>query len=97
MTADMEAPRKGRSNAILTYETVEEIKLGVQEALLEIRHLGDNIKVVDDKYVDHEARIRVLEAAHNARTGGSSMAAFLYGAVWPAATVIIAAIALFMN
>lgn len=46
---------------------------------------------------DHEARIRVLEKADSTRQGGTTMARFLYGAVWPAVTLIISATALYLQ
>jgi hypothetical protein len=49
------------------------------------------------KYDDHETRLRSLEASDSKRQGGSTMARFLYGAVWPAVTLIISATALYLQ
>lgn len=80
-------PRKGRSNAILTYDTVEAIKLGIQQALLGIQHLDDNLsKITSDsheKFMDHEARLRVLEKSNESTSGGLGVGKFLANQLWP--------------
>lgn len=92
MSVTSEAPRKGRSNAILTYETVEEIKLGIQKVDMKVAHVADKLDDVSRAHVDHEVRIRALEltAAGTAASGGT--AKFLYGAIWPVAATIISAL-----
>lgn len=74
MSDEMEEPRKGRSNAILTYEKVEEINLGIQKALLGIQYLT---KQYDETTIDHETRIRALEANQQGSKGGLSLMAYL--------------------
>lgn len=80
------APRKGRSNAIVTYETIESIKLGVQQAILGIQHLDDNISKqgtdAHEKFMDHEARLRVLEKSNESKSGGLDLGKWLYGNLW---------------
>jgi len=49
------------------------------------------------RYDDHETRIRSLEASDSKRQGGNTTARFLYGAVWPAVSFSIAAIALYLQ
>jgi hypothetical protein len=78
--------RKGRSNAILTYDTVEAIKLGVQQALLGIQHLDDTLTKAGtdahEKFMDHEARLRVLEKSNESKSGGLDLGKWLYGNLW---------------
>lgn len=82
---DTEPPRKGRSNAILTYETVEQLNLGIQEALIGIKHLTKKLDEEHELYVDHEARIRILERSEAGRSSSTGAVKFLYQAIWPAA------------
>jgi hypothetical protein len=89
-----ETPRKGRSNAILTYETVDEIRLGVQQAILEVRQLRHEFEEAASTqratYSDHEVRIRALELTIAGAAASRGTATWLWHAVWPAAAVIIA-------
>lgn len=72
-TAD-EPPRKGRSNAILTYETVEAIQLGIQRVDLKVSHLGEKLDDVGRAHIDHEVRIRALELTAARSSGSTSLA-----------------------
>lgn len=89
----LEPTHKGRSNAILTYKVVEEIKLGIQEVSLKLGGLADDIVGMDKQYLDHEHRLRVLEKEEAGRAGGSKALTFVYHAIWPMAAVIISALA----
>ncbi len=86
---DSPEPRKGRSNAILTYETVEQINLGIQEALLRLGHLNDKIASQMSVIAEHEVRIRALELTLAGSTASTGTAKFLYQAVWPLAACVI--------
>jgi hypothetical protein len=85
-----EPARKGRSNAILTYETVELLNLGIQKALLGIEHLTKKLDDEHALYIDHEARLRILEKAEAGRSSSTGSIKFLYQAIWPAAAFGIA-------
>lgn len=91
-----EPPRKGRSNAILTYETVEEIKLGIQETNLKLDHLAQDVGKQGKTFDDHEARLRALELTQAAfiaaNTSKWSTGAFLWSAALGAIAVIISAL-----
>jgi hypothetical protein len=84
---DQESPRKGRSNAILTYEKVEEISLGIQKALLGIQYLT---KQVDETQMDHEARLRVLEQNQQANKGQQGASSYILQLLWPIITAALA-------
>lgn len=85
-----EAPRKGRGNAILTYEKVEEIVLGLQKVDLKLDNLEDKLDDVGKKHDDHEVRIRALELTAAGRTQTTSFAKWIWQAAWPAAAFGIA-------
>lgn len=88
--ADDEAPRKGRSNAILTYETVEKMALGIQEALLKIDTIRADLSSMGTRHDDHEVRIRALELTIAGSTASRGTATWLWQAAWPAAATVIA-------
>ncbi|GJE18752.1 hypothetical protein [Methylobacterium marchantiae] len=59
-----EAPpaRKGRGNAILTYETVDDIKTQLTRVIVTLESITANQDRHDAGHKDHESRLRVLEA-----------------------------------
>lgn len=85
-----EPPRKGRSNAILTYETVEQLALGIQRVDIKLDHLREDLTSVDRRHGDHEVRIRALELTIAGSTASRSTASWLWQAAWPAAAFGIA-------
>lgn len=99
MDDEEQPPRKGRSNAILTYETLTEFssKLTRVETLVET--LLSQRSEADNNHKDHELRIRVLELA--TRSSGDSAAAshrvwlFVYGAVVGLPSLAISLVTLF--
>lgn len=72
-----EPPRKGRGNAILTYETVEEIRLGIQRVDMKVDRLDEKLAEESTKHTDHEVRIRALELAFAGTSGGTGFAKWL--------------------
>lgn len=91
------APRKGRGNAILTYEKVEEIVLGLQKVDLKLDNLEDKLDDVGKKHDDHEVRIRALELAFAGNSQTSSFAKWIWQAAWPAAATIISLLGYFKH
>ncbi|RWI46827.1 MAG: hypothetical protein EOQ93_29305 [Mesorhizobium sp.] len=90
----MEAPApKTTKKPSISRALLEEVIL----ASSKLDYLKEDIRAIKALHADHETRVRALEAAESKRQGGSGMAAFLYGAVWPAATVVISAIALYLS
>lgn len=89
-----EPPRKGRSNAILTYETVEDIKLGIQEVSLGIKHLDEKVTKADsvshERFLDHETRLRLLEKSSEGKQGASNFGHLMYANIWPTLMGLIA-------
>lgn len=85
-----EPPRKGRSNAILTYETVEDIKLDIQKVDLKLDHLSADVSSQGKRYDDHEVRIRALELTVAGANASRGMGSWLFNSVWPVAAVLIA-------
>lgn len=95
MTADTaeEAPRKGRSNAILTYETVEELKLGIQRVDLKMDRLNEKMADIGTEHDDHELRIRVLELALAGSSSTTGFAKWLWQAAIPTVAVVVSLLA----
>lgn len=64
-TADPVAatPRRGRSNAIVTYQTLEALLRGVERVDAKMDHLYERVHDIRSGYTEHEARIRALELA----------------------------------
>ncbi|RWP84728.1 MAG: hypothetical protein EOR11_19910 [Mesorhizobium sp.] len=87
------APTTKQQKPSISRAMLEEIIL----ASAKLDYLKEDLRGIRNLHADHEARMRTLEAAESKRQGGSGMAAFLYGAVWPAATVTISAIALYLS
>lgn len=92
-----ETPRKGRSNAILTYEELAALHLAIQKVDLGIKRLDEKMDDRDGQHIDHEVRIRALELTVAGNNASSGTAKFLYGAIWPLAGVLIAALNFFTN
>lgn len=90
MSDTEEQPRKGRSNAILTYETVEEIKLGIARLDMKVDRLDEKMADIGTEHDDHELRIRVLELALAGTTSTTGFAKWIWQAAWPAAAFGIA-------
>lgn len=88
-----EPPRKGRSNAILTYETVEEIKLGIQRLDLKMDRLDEKTTEIGKEHDDHELRIRVLELALAGTSSTTGFAKWLWQAALPAGALVVSVLA----
>jgi len=88
---DGDGSRKGRSNAILTYETVAGLDNKLTEVSTKLDNLYDKVSDREAGHADHEARIRSLELslAGLLAAGSSSvkMAAWFWGAIITLATL----------
>lgn len=87
-------PRASRAKQSVPDEVMEalyRVEAKVDYGMEQLRH---NLQRIAD---DHEARLRVLEKSDSQRQGGNSMARFLYGAAWPAVTLITTAIAMYLQ
>lgn len=62
-------PRKGRSNAILTYETVDSIQQSLVKVNAKLDRLDEKLEEGRADHDDHEVRLRVLEKSDHERTG----------------------------
>lgn len=69
-----EEPRKGRSNAILTYETVDNIQQALIKVNAKLDRLDEKLDEVGKEHDDHEVRLRVLEKSDSERNGKTGMA-----------------------
>ncbi|MGV1835237.1 hypothetical protein ACQZ6C_10785 [Rhizobium rhizogenes] len=85
-----EPTRKGRSNAILTYEKIEEIVLGIQKVDLKVDELSKDIGEIGRQHTDHEVRIRALELAFAGTSSNTGFAKTIWQAIWPTAACVIA-------
>lgn len=94
---DSEPQRKGRSNAILTYEKVEELALGIQAVRIGLGALNERVTKFGDDHMDHEVRLRALELAHAGLIASKGTATWAFSALWPVATVIIALASLYLS
>lgn len=92
-----EPPRKGRSNAILTYETVERILSGLQVVSFKIDHIRADFTASKEVSNDHETRIRALEQTITAIAASRGTATWIFQVVWPVAGVAIAALGYFTS
>lgn len=88
-----DAPRKGRGNAILTYETVAEIDTKLTQVSAKLDYLFDRMVSRDAEHKDHEVRIRALELAFAGLSASSSNSSDIWKWVW-AAIVSVAMLAL---
>lgn len=96
-TTGEEPVRKGKSNAILTYETVEEIKLGIQEVGIKLDYLSNTVSAQDRRHDDHEVRIRALELSSAGNAASRGLGSWLVQLAWPAAGVLIALLSYLQN
>lgn len=64
-----EPPRKGRSNAILTYETVSGIEQSLVKVDAKLDRLDEKLDDIGREHDDHEVRLRVLERSDHERNG----------------------------
>lgn len=87
------APRKGRSNAILTYETVDEIRLGVQRVDLKLDALAQKVSEQGAVHADHEIRIRALELSGARQSGGVSLGVSVLLVIPPVVACVVSLLA----
>lgn len=78
-------PRRGRSNAIVTYETLADIQGLVREALIKIDHMHHTLAAREEAHKDHEVRIRALELSHAAVVAANARAS----AIWTWAVPVL--------
>lgn len=71
---DAPAQRKGRGNAILTYERVEEINLKLTQAVAKLDYLLKDQGRQEALHTDHETRLRSLEATVTGFIAGATAA-----------------------
>lgn len=71
---DDEPTRKGRSNMIITYETLNAIHSQLTKQSLQLDALDEKMDDVKDLHVDHEIRIRALELSLARASGSTGMA-----------------------
>lgn len=91
---DTDAPvRKGRGNAILTYETVSEIDQKLTQVSAKLDYVTERMTDREVAQRDHEIRIRALELAHAGLHASSTSNNDIWKWVW-AAVVSVAMIAL---
>lgn len=88
-----EPTRKGRSNAIMTYEEIANIHLAIQKVDLGVQRVAEKVEDVGKQHVDHEVRIRALELVAAGSSSAKGFAQWLYSALWPAAAFGIALLA----
>lgn len=86
-------PRKGRGNAILTYETIAEIDHKLTHALVKLDFVSERLAGREVEHRDHEVRIRALELAHAGIHASSASNNDIWKWVW-AAVVSVAMVAL---
>lgn len=82
--ASEESPRKGRGNAILTYETVSEIDSKLTAVSAKLDYLYDRMISRDVEHKDHEVRIRALELSFAGLQSSSSSNQDIWKWVWAA-------------
>lgn len=87
-------PRASRARPSISDEMVKALYRVEAKVDYGMEDVRNGLKRIAD---DHEGRLRVLEKSESQRQGGSTMARFLYGAVWPAVTLIISATALYLQ
>lgn len=75
--ADTETPRKGRGNAILTYETISGIERSLALVDAKLDRLDEKLDEVGREHDDHEVRLRVLEASNHALSGKTDFSKWL--------------------
>lgn len=88
--APQDQPRKGRSNAILTYEEVSNIHLGLQKLSLQLQTLDEKVDEVKNVHIDHEIRIKALELTSARQSGSTGMATWAFPIILTLASLGIA-------
>ena len=98
MSGDIETPeppKKGRGNAILTYETVEGIKISLAEIKGDVKNIVDAQVRHDEDNKDHEARLRVQETKLTAYIAGTNankgQAQWMWSVILPLGSLILQA------
>lgn len=86
---DIEPPRKGRSNAILTYELMAGFDNKLTELVTRFDDFIRQRREADRDHQDHEVRLRTLEASMTAQTASKAASVGLGQWVWVALTVVI--------
>lgn len=90
---DSPEPRKGRGNAILTYETISEIDTKLTQVSAKLDYLFERMVARDAEHKDHEVRLRALELAYAGIHASASSNSDVWKWVW-AALVSVAMIGL---
>ncbi len=85
-TDDTEEPKKGRSNAIMTYEKIESIFVGLATLNTKLDRVSRDIADIGNQHDDHDVRIRALELALAASTSSRATV----GSLWAGAIAIVA-------
>jgi len=88
--SEQQEQRKGRSNAILTYETVEGINIGILQVNNKLDNLGEKVDSLGRTHVDHEVRIRALELSQARSTGSFGFAGWAFGALIAGCSILFA-------
>lgn len=88
---DEQGPRKGRSNAILTYETVSGIETTLALVNAKLDRLDEKLDEVGREHDDHEVRIRVLEKGDHERQGKTDFGKWL-GPIIISLTMLVMAV-----
>jgi hypothetical protein len=86
---DDSPPRKGRSNAILTYETVADLNQKVTEVLVDVRHMRNDLRSQQDRHDNHEVRIRAVELTQAGIIAANTRGTSIWLWVWSAASAVI--------
>lgn len=81
--------RKGRGNAILTYETVSAIDHKLTEVGVKVDNMQDALRRREAMHDDHEVRLRALELSHAALASSSHRASTIWAWLIPVALSII--------
>ncbi|MCW2317144.1 anti-sigma-K factor RskA [Rhodoblastus acidophilus] len=76
--------RKGKSNAILTYETIAEFDRKLTELVTRFNSFLEHRESATKDHEDHESRIRVLEAYMAATQASSTSSTNQWMWVWAA-------------
>ena len=81
--------RKGRGNAILTYETVAAIDKKLTEVSVKVDNLNSAIDKREEAHNDHEIRIRALELSHAGFVAASTRASGIWAWAVPVLLSIV--------
>lgn len=94
---DTTEDRQGKRNLILSYAKLEELVTGIQRVDMNVDAIRKDLGGVDEDHKDHEARLRVLEKAHAARTGSTGTATWIYQSMWPLAMFCMGVVSMYFN